>query len=115
MRERRGTARGTTPERALRAWMDHFGGYVSAKREMAETPPGRLRLRSVTVPGIREQLTTAVQRSSTPVTADRTLRDDVHAEDVVATIVGMFTATSLAGGDEQLERMLDLLIDAVRA
>jgi hypothetical protein len=26
----------------------------------------------------------------------------------------MFTATSLAGGHEQLERMLDLLMDAVR-
>jgi hypothetical protein len=29
-------------------------------------------------------------------------------------IVGMFTATSLAGGHEQLERMFDLLMDAVR-
>ena len=29
-------------------------------------------------------------------------------------IVGAFTATSLAGGQEQLERMFDLLVDAVR-
>jgi hypothetical protein len=29
-------------------------------------------------------------------------------------IVGAFTATSLAGGQEQLERMLDLLMDAIR-
>ena len=29
-------------------------------------------------------------------------------------IVGSFTATSLAGGREQLERMFDLLMDAVR-
>ena len=46
--------------------------------------------------------------------ADGTLRDDVRPEDIVAMIVGMFTATSLAGGREQLERMFDLLVDAVR-
>jgi len=38
----------------------------------------------------------------------------VRAGDIVATIVGMFTATSLAGGREQLDRMFDLLTDAVR-
>ena len=43
-----------------------------------------------------------------------TLRDDVRADDIVAMIVGMFTATSLAGGHEQLERMFGLLMDAVR-
>jgi len=29
-------------------------------------------------------------------------------------IVGIFTATSIAGGREQLERMFDLLMDAIR-
>src|ERR1700733_2742322 len=43
-----------------------------------------------------------------------TLRDDVRAEDIVSSVVGMFTATSLAGGREQLGRMLNLLMDAIR-
>jgi len=43
-----------------------------------------------------------------------TLRADVRAEDIVVTVVGMFSATSLAGGDEQLQRMLNLLLNAVR-
>lgn len=43
-----------------------------------------------------------------------TLRGTVRAEDIVATVVGMFAATSLAGGQEQLQRMLDLLMDAIR-
>ena len=43
-----------------------------------------------------------------------TLHDDAGAEDIVATIVGMFAATSRVGGREQLERMLDLLMDAIR-
>ena len=38
----------------------------------------------------------------------------MRPEDIVALIVGSFTATSLAGGREQLERMFDLLMDVVR-
>jgi AcrR family transcriptional regulator len=103
------------PERALRAWMDRFRGYVVAKREMAETLRAVFASGSFTVPGIREELSAAVQQILAAGAADHSLRADVHAGDVVASVVGMCAATSLAGGDEQLERMLDLLIDAVRA
>lgn len=102
------------PERALRAWMDRFAGYVRAKREMADALRAVFAAGSVTVSFARQQLTAAVQTILDAGIAAGTLRDDVRAEDVVATIVGMFTATSLAGGQEQLERMLDLLMDAVR-
>ena len=64
---------------------------------------------AVTVSQAREELTAAVQRILDAGTAAGTLRDDVRSEDIVATVVGMFAATSLAGGREQLERMLDLL------
>jgi AcrR family transcriptional regulator len=102
------------PERALRAWMDRFAGYVRAKREMADALRAVFAAGGVTVSFAREQLTAAVQTILDAGIAAGTLRDDVRAEDIVATIVGMFTATSLAGGHEQLERMLDLLMDAVR-
>ena len=102
------------PERALRAWMDRFAGYVRAKREMADALRAVFAAGSVTVSFAREQLTAAVQTILDAGISAGTLRDDVRAEDIVDTIVGMFTATSLAGGHEQLERMLDLLMDAVR-
>jgi AcrR family transcriptional regulator len=102
------------PERALRAWMDRFADYVRAKREMADALRAVFASGSVTVSQAREQLTAAVQTILGAGIAAGTLRDDVRAEDIVATIVGMFTATSLAGGHEQLERMLDLLMGAVR-
>jgi hypothetical protein len=94
--------------------MDRFAGYVRAKREMADALRAVFAAGSVTVSFAREQLTAAVQTILDAGIAAGTLRDDVRAEDIVATIVGMFTATSLAGGHEQLERMLDLLMDAVR-
>jgi len=99
---------------ALRAWMDRFAGYVTAKREMADALRAVFAAGTVTISQIREQLAEAVQTILDAGITAGTLRDDVRAEDIVATVVGMFTATSLAGGHEQLERMLDLLMDAIR-
>jgi AcrR family transcriptional regulator len=103
-----------SPERALRAWMDGFAGYVAAKREMADALRAVFAAGTVTVSQAREELTVAVRAILDAGVADGTLRDDVRPEDVVAMIVGAFTATSLAGGQEQRARMFDLLIDAVR-
>jgi len=106
------------PDRALRAWMDRFADYVAAKREMADTLRAVFATGTVTVSHARAQLAEAVAaifEADADGTAARTLRDDVRPEDVVAMIVGCFTATSLAGGRDQLARMFDLLLDAVRA
>jgi hypothetical protein len=46
--------------------------------------------------------------------ADGTLRGEVRPGDVVAMIVGVFAATSIAGGREQRERMFDLVTVAER-
>jgi AcrR family transcriptional regulator len=102
------------PERALRAWMDVFANYVAAKREMADALRAVFAAGSVTVSQAREELTVAVRTILDAGVADGTLRDDVRPEDVVAMIVGAFTATLLAGGQEQRRRMFDLLVDAVR-
>jgi AcrR family transcriptional regulator len=102
------------PEQALRAWMDLFADYVAAKREMADALRAVFAAGSVTVSQAREELTVAVRTILDAGVAGGTLRDDVRPEDVVAMIVGAFTATSLAGGQEQRGRMFDLLVDAVR-
>jgi AcrR family transcriptional regulator len=102
------------PDQALRAWMDRFSDYVTAKREMADTLRAVVAAGNVTVSQIREQLAEAVRKILDAGVAAGSLRDDVRAEDIVVTVVGMFTATSFAGGNEQLQRMLNLLMDAVR-
>jgi hypothetical protein len=99
---------------ALRAWMDVFADYVAAKRGMADSLRAVFAAGSVTVSQAREELTVAVRTILAAGVADGTLRDDVRPEDVVALVVGAFTATSLAGGQEQRARMFDLLVDAVR-
>jgi AcrR family transcriptional regulator len=102
------------PELALRAWMDRFADYVTAKQEMADALRAVFASGTVTVSQARQQLTAALQTILDAGIAAGTLRADVRAEDIVATIVGMFAATSRAGGNEQLKRMLDLLMDALR-
>jgi hypothetical protein len=94
--------------------MDRFADYVRAKREMADALRVVFASGAMTVSEAREELTAALRSILTAGVAAGTLRDDVRPEDVVAMIVGMFTATSLAGGQEQLARMFDLLMDAVR-
>ena len=94
--------------------MDRFAGYVAAKREMADALRAVFAAGTVTVSQARVELTAAVRAILDADGPTGTLRDDVRPEDIVAMIVGMFTATSLAGGHEQLERMFDLLMDAVR-
>jgi AcrR family transcriptional regulator len=104
-----------SPEEALRAWLDRFAGYVAAKREMADAMRAVFASGAVTISHSRGRLTAAVQVILAAGIADGTLRDDVRAEDVVAMIVGMFSATpSIDDGREQLERMFGLLLDAVR-
>jgi hypothetical protein len=81
---------------------------------MADTLRAVFAAGTVTVSHAREELAAAVTTVLEADLATRTLRDDVRPEDIVAMIVGSFTATSLAGGREQLARMFDLLMDAVR-
>jgi AcrR family transcriptional regulator len=102
------------PERALRAWMDRFAGYVRAKREMADTLRSVFASETMTVSQAREELISAVASILDAGAAAGTLRDDVRPEDVIAMMVGTFAATSRTGGNEQLSRMFDLLMDALR-
>jgi AcrR family transcriptional regulator len=102
------------PEQALRTWMDLFADYVTAKREMADALRVVFASGAVTVSQAREELTVAVKSILDAGIADGTLRADVRPGDIVAMIVGAFTATAAAGGQEQRGRMFDLLVDAAR-
>ena len=103
-----------SPDAALRAWMSRFADYVAAKREMADAIRAVFASGTVTVSQAREELAEAVRAILDAGAADGTLRAGIRPQDVVAMIVGIFTATSIAGGREQLERMFDLLMDAIR-
>jgi AcrR family transcriptional regulator len=101
------------PAAALRAWMDRFAGYVAAKRDMADTLRVIVAAGTITTSQARERLAATVQILLDEGAAAGTLRDDVLAQDVVVSLVGIF----LACGPEQREqagRMMDLLMAGLR-
>jgi len=102
------------PDAALRAWMDRFADYIATKREMADALRTVIASGAITWSQSREQMSAAVQLMLDAGAAAGTLRDDVRAEDVVASLVGTFLACKQPQQRDQARRMLDLLVDAVR-
>jgi AcrR family transcriptional regulator len=99
------------PERALRTWMDRFVDYMTTKRGMADA------LKAVIASGgnpyahSRHRMRTAVGSLLSAGTSAGTLRADVEAADVLASLSGV---TLTASDRTQAGRLLDLLADGLR-
>lgn len=102
------------PATALRLWMDDYADFVGRKRGMAES------LRALSKAGVidpsdtRALITETLQRFLDAGARAGTLRNDVRADDIAASLVGIFlAANSLQPG--QAGRMLDLLFAGIRS
>jgi AcrR family transcriptional regulator len=102
------------PDLALRGWMDNFAEYAQAKREMGDALRALIDTGVVTAAKSRERLAGALRQLLQAGAADGSLRAGLRADDMVTAVVGMVSATALAGGREQLGRLFDLLLDAAR-
>jgi AcrR family transcriptional regulator len=103
------------PDAALRSWMDRFADYLTAKREMADALRAVIASGAITWSRSRAQMSTAVQTLLVAGAAAGPLRGDVRAEDVVASLVGIFLACGQPEQRSQAGRLLDLLMDGLRA
>jgi len=98
------------PKAALRRWMDRYANFVAAKRGMAESFRAMLESGAIEGSQIRASIVAAVELLLRAGAAEGTLRDDVRADDVVSSLLGIFlTSTSAA----QTGRLLDLLVAGV--
>jgi AcrR family transcriptional regulator len=102
------------PDRAARAWMDHFVRYMTTKRGMAEA------LRAVVASGgnpfadSRGRLLDAIGTLLRAGAAAGAIRDDVDAADVLASLSGVSLAAGEPHQRQQAGRLLDLLMDGLR-
>ncbi|MER7890862.1 helix-turn-helix domain-containing protein [Micromonospora sp. NPDC094482] len=102
------------PDQAIRAWMDRFIDYLSTKRGMADA------LRLVIAAGSnpyaqsRDRLLGALGLLLTAGTAAETVRADVPAADVLASLSGVSLAAGEPAQRDQARRLLDLLMDGLR-
>jgi AcrR family transcriptional regulator len=100
------------PVEAIRAWMDRFIDYMTAKIGMADA------LRAVIASGAepyahsRERLDTAIEQLLAAATGD--IRSDVEADDILIGLSGIATAAGAPDRRDQAGRLLDLLMDALR-
>lgn len=103
------------PDVALRTWMDGFADYVAAKQGMAETLRAVIASGAIASAETRAVLTGTIGGLLDAGVAAGTLRDDVDADDVLASLTGILLAAGAPDQRAQAGRMLDLLVDGLRA
>ncbi|MFD7702779.1 TetR/AcrR family transcriptional regulator [Streptomyces caelestis] len=98
---------------ALRAWMGRYAAFVATKRGMRDTLRTAFASGRIAAPS-RERVTatiaTILERGATA----GTLRTDIDPDDVTALLVGVFAALTDGAPQERTDRLLDLLVDALR-
>ena len=103
------------PDAALRAWMDGFAAYVTAKRGMAETLRAIAATGAISSAETRQTLTATIKGLLDAGAAAGTLRDGVDAGDMFTALTGILLVAGAPGQREQAGRLLDLLMDGLRA
>ncbi|MEU6446943.1 TetR/AcrR family transcriptional regulator [Streptomyces sp. NPDC046979] len=102
------------PERALRAWMERYAGFVATKRSMVNTLHSGWASGRITAPATRERITAAIGSLLTAGARTGALRGDVEADDVTAMLLGVFLSTAAEDDPSRTGRLLDLVMDALR-
>ncbi len=100
------------PVAALRGWMRGYQAFVTTKRGMAEALRSLIAGGQITATHTREQLAGAIGTILDAGVADGTMRGDVQPLDIAASLAGIMVASVDA---PQATRMLDLLVEGVRA
>lgn len=101
------------PATALRIWMDDYADFVGRKRGMAESLRALSQAGVIAASDTRALITETLQRFLDAGASSGTLRGDVAAEDVAASLVGVFLAVD-SPRSSQAGRMLDLLFAGIR-
>jgi AcrR family transcriptional regulator len=102
------------PSVAMRHWMDLFGDWIAAKNGMLDTLLAMIESGEIAHAQTRTELLAAI---TTILDAGRVagdLRSDVTAEDVAASLIGIFTVAPRPRHEAKAGRLLDLLMDGLR-
>ncbi|WP_188316932.1 TetR/AcrR family transcriptional regulator [Solihabitans fulvus] len=102
------------PDAALRAWMRRYAAFVATKRGMADTLRAGWASGRISTPATRERVTNAVATILADGVAAGTLRADVDPQDITVMLVGMFVASGDGDTAAQIERLIGLVMDALR-
>ena len=100
---------------AFRRWVDRYAEFVATKQGMRQALRAPGAVDAVASGPTRARITAVVDRLLTAGAADGTLRTGVLADDVTATLVGVFLATSQQADPDQRRRIFDIVTAGLRA
>ncbi|MFD6278062.1 TetR/AcrR family transcriptional regulator [Streptomyces sp. NPDC060209] len=103
------------PAAAMRRWMDLFGDWIAAKNGMLDTLLAMIESGEIAHAQTRTELLTAITRMLDAGREAGDLRSDVTAEDIAAALIGIFTVAPRPEREAQAGRLLNLLMDGLRA
>jgi AcrR family transcriptional regulator len=102
------------PPMALRRWMDMFGDWVATKNGMLDTLLAMIESGEIAHAETQAELLAAIDAILAAGRATGELRSDVTAEDIAASLIGIFTVTRPLGHDARASRLLNILMDGLR-
>jgi AcrR family transcriptional regulator len=102
------------PAEALRRWMDLFGDWLMTKHGMTDTLLAMIESGEIALAHTRDELLDVITTILDAGRAAGDLRADVTAEDIAASLIGIFTVFGKPEQHAQASRLLNLLMDGLR-
>lgn len=102
------------PAVAMRRWMDLFGDWIATKNGMLDTLLAMIEAGEIAHGRTRVELLAAITTLLGAGRAAGEIRRDVTAEDVAASLIGVFTVAPKRKRKALAGRMLNLLMDGLR-
>ena len=103
-----------SPAEAMRRWMDLFGDWIATKNGMLGTLLAMIESGEIAHARTRTELLSAITTILDAGRAEDELRADVSAEDIAASLIGIFTVAPRPDHEATAGRLCDLLMDGLR-
>jgi len=103
------------PPAALRRWMDLFGDWIATKNGMLDTLLAMIESGEIAHAQTQTELLAAIDDILNAGRATGELRVDVTAEDIAASLIGIFTVAHPPEHDTRANRLLNILMDGLRS
>jgi AcrR family transcriptional regulator len=102
------------PAAALRSWMDLFGDWIATKNGMLDTLLAMIKSGEIAHAQTRTELLTAIAEILDAGRVAGDLRADVTADDIAASLLGIFTVAPPPEHAARASRLLNILMDGLR-
>jgi AcrR family transcriptional regulator len=102
------------PPAALRRWMELFGDWIATRNGMLGTLLAMIESGEIAHAQTQAELLAAIDEILNAGRVTGELRADVTAEDIAASLIGIFTVARPPEHDARASRLLNILMDGLR-